>query len=575
MTFDGITTRAVVLECKNHLLDSHVNKINQISDHEIILQFYGHGENYSLYISTLSSSCRFYLSQKKYTNPLIPPNFVMVLRKHLSRSRLISIEQIGLDRTVEFSFEASNELGDAVKKYLIVEIMGKQSNIILLDENRIILDALKRVSSRMSRAREIFPGLSYQVFPSNKLEILEKNYSLKDMEWKKGKLFKNFYQNFTGFSPVISKEICYRAAIDPNEDFQSLQEEEKMKLKKELDHIILDIQEGNFSPSLYQDPAQYYCLELKSLGERIKTSSSISQIIESFSHIAIEDDRVKQKKSHLSSPIKQLLEREDRKFEKQKRELEKTKDSQEIKLEADLLGPVVHKIQKGQETIEVEDFYNPGKLRKIDLDPKKTPWDNIQAKYKKASKYKTAHKLLQNSLPKLKEDIQYLAQLLLTIDEAKDMDILEEIEEEIIKEGIIKKKSKKKKQKQEKTSSPHQYLTKNNSTIYVGKNNKQNDYLTLKLAGKEDYFFHAQTIPGAHVILKNSNKEVTADDLHAGAYLAAIYSSAKKEHYVDIDYTQKKNVYKAKGAKLGMVYYNNFQTIRIDTSIKPEIEKTK
>lgn len=575
MTFDGITTRAVVHELKNTIESGFIKKINQIGPKQLTIQFYANRNNYQLYLSADSSLARFHLSKQKYNNPQTPPNFVMLLRKHIGQARLESINQVALDRTVCFTFRTHNELGDQVEKYLIIEIMGKHSNIILLDDKKRVLDAIQRVSHDMSRVRQIYPGKDYEIFPSSKKNVLEDDISLPSLiEGSTAAISKLFYQEFTGFSPVMGREICARSDIDPLKKAHQLTLQEISQLNHHFVNIVEKIKNDDYHPVLYRHPKiEYYPMNLVHLNEQAKTSSSLSELIDEASALSHRDDQVGQKKDYLMATLKDHIDKQERKRRELQKDYDATLTREELKEEADLLSSNIHLVERGAKEVIVEDFFHKNERRTIPLNPKKTAWDNANSKYHKYSKLKTANALLSKKIPLLDEDIRYLHQLALTIQDADSSALLDEIREELSNSGIIKKKTVKKKTRQEEASKPYHFITPNGFSIYVGRNNFQNDQLTLKVANKEDYFFHAKTIPGAHVILKTDGREPKQDDIEAAALLAAQYSSSKNEPYVDIDYTKKKNVYKAKGAKPGMVYYNDYQTMHVNTEAKLDLEE--
>lgn len=580
MTFDGITTRAVVEELKTKIQGGFIKKINQIGPKQMTFQIYANKKNQQLFISVDSSNARFHLSEKKYENPQVPPNFVMVLRKHIGSARIENIEQFGLDRTVKFTFASHNELADPVEQYLLVEIMGRHSNIILLDENGIVIEAIQRVSHDMSRVRQIYPGISYEAFPANKIEVDQESYNLWTLlrESKENlDIFKLFYQKFTGFSPLISKEICFRSDIDPKTKIKDLREDQIKDLDEELYKIVSQIKDSQFEPSMYREPKdEYYPIKLKHLGQTFKEDPSMSLIIDLCAGLSQKEDRLQQLKVHLESILNDAMDKNERKLRKLRKDYNETLDREKLKEEADLLASNVHAVPHGADQLVVLDFYHEDEERIIPLDPKKSAWDNVNSKYHKFSKLKTANQLLEKKIPELENDLAYLQQLLHTVREADTYDLLEEIREELVKQGLIKaRQKKKKKKKEEEALKPRHFLSENGRDIYVGRNNYQNDYITLKLANKDDIFFHAKTIPGAHVILKKDGHELKQEDIEAAAWLAAKHSSNKNDPSVEIDYTEKKNVYKAKGAKPGMVYYNDYQSINVNTGAQVQVKEIK
>ncbi|WP_053943268.1 Rqc2 family fibronectin-binding protein [Kallipyga gabonensis] len=578
MTFDGITCRAVVLELREKLLGGLVRKINQVGPSTLTLSIYANRSNYLLYLSADPSKSCLFLTEKKYKNPTTPPDFCMVLRKHLSSAKIEDIHQEGLDRTVRLDFSASGDLGERLSLSLVGEFMGKYSNLILVDEEGQVIDAIRRVSRHMSRVRQVFPGKRYEAFPSDKLDILKEDIHLSDLSKNmppSAQANKIFIRNLTGFSPLAAREILYLSSLDPDKTLSSIQDDEMARIQKVFNQRVRDIRQGTFSPSLYlQNKSLYHAFPVTYMGPADETSPSMSQIIDHYFTRFGRDDQVGQVKSNLQSLLKGPMEKGEKKLLRQEEDYKKTLDREVLKEEGDLLAGQVHRIKKGDRSIEVTDFYHGDLPRTILLDKSKDPWENVEIRYHKYSKLKRANQLLSRSIPQLKEELDYFRQLATMLDHAETMEDLEEIRQEMVDQGLLKKRKKGKKQKSPQAKPPYHYRSKGGLDIYVGRNNKQNDALTLKLANKEDFFFHAQAIPGAHVILRvPSGDSPSTEDMEAAAWLAATHSAQSEEGKVSVDYTEKKNVYKAKGAKPGMVYYNDFSTILVNTDARPELER--
>ncbi|MDY3051830.1 MAG: NFACT RNA binding domain-containing protein [Ndongobacter sp.] len=576
MAFDGITTRAVVLELQSKLCGGHVKKINQISPKQLTLQIYANGQNHTLLVCADSASARLHLSAQKYDNPLTPPNFCMLCRKHIGQARLIELRQNGLDRTVELVFLTHNELGDEVEKSLVLEMMGKHSNLILLDAKQRVIDAVQRVSHDMSRVRQIYPGKEYALFPSEKREILSEEVpfaSLLQQTPAQQSVDKLFYRNVTGFSPTASREICYRAGVDAQLPIERLTSEQRARLETAWTMWVSDIREDRFTPCLYTEgKAEFYPLLLSHKGAPAQTFPSISSAIDRYFYLIQREDRLGQRKRQLAERINEYRTKKLHKLEELQKDYEATLRREELKEEADLLSANVHLLARGAAEIDVLDFFHENAPRRIALDVRKNGWENIEQKYHRYSKLKTAYGLLTQSIPALQEEIAYLNQLLQTLEDVDRLDVFIEIQSEFEKECAPKKgASAKKKVRRETPTKPQAFRSPSGLSILVGRNNQQNDRLTLKLADREDYFFHAKTIPGAHVILRCAHRAPAPEDLEAAAWLAATHSSNRREAYVDIDYTMRKNVYKAKGAKPGMVYYNDYRTMRIATDARPDV----
>lgn len=568
MSYDGIVTHFVVEELKEKLIGGKINKINQPDRNDIHMIVYNNRKNYRLLLGVSSNIPRVYITEENRNNPLTAPNFCMFLRKQIQSGIIEDIEQDGLDRTISFKIKTFNELGLLENKKLILELMGKHSNLILVKEDNTILDALKRISKDISRVRQIIPGLKYSTIDDEKWDLRKKGFQnpseLYTKEIGNEKLFQFFYRHYTGFSPILGRELSSLSKLAPSTRLQNLEQgnwdridQEFLKLynrivNKEISpQIILDMEDGSFK--------EFHGLNIEYLGDRKIKFDSLSEMLEAYYRQSSVEDRILQKISSLRKIVQRKYNRDQNKLVTMENELIESKDREQYKIYGDLLSANNHKIDKGSKSIEVENFYDP-ELKKvlIPLDHKKSPWENTQRYYKIYSKMKNRHKLLEIQIPKIKEELKYLSQLLDSMNRITEVNEIEEIREELIAYGLIKKR--KKKERFEK-SKPYHYLSSNEQDIYVGKNNRQNDILTLKTANREDYFFHAKDIPGSHVILRNN--ELTEEDFKEAAFLAAYYSSAGAEKFVEVDYTQKKNVKKSRSAKPGMVYYENFETITV------------
>ncbi len=566
MSFDGIFTKAVVDEIYPLLLNGKINKINQPDKNEINIQIYNK-ENYKLLMSCANNLSRIHLSEKNKKNPITAYNFCMLLRKHLVGGTIKNIYQHKMDRVVCFEIENLNELKELSKKLLIIEIMGKHSNIILVDkESNKIIDSIKHIDSRQSSIREVFPNKDYFFVKDEKENILEENYKLPSEILKVSEpisMKKFFYTNYLGFSPIISYELLHNSNVDSDTNSANLDAESIRRIDENFVKLVDKIKSENYFPIFIKDDANnnkdFYCFDL-SLYENKEKVESISSLVENFYHNNSLRDRINQKASGFKKILTTKLNRLTNKYLAMNDELLNNQSKEDLKIFADLLSINIYKLQKGMEKVTVENIYDNMQEIEISLDEKKSPRENIEAYYKKYKKLKTADEIIKSELPKIEEEMKYIKQILETIEIITELNELSEIEEELISLGYVKK-NKKNKQKLEK-SKPYVFETDSGALIYVGKNNLQNENLTLKFANKNDIFFHAQDVPGSHVILRGSN--LTEDDYKIAGFLAGYYSYFKNEGYANVDYTEKKHIRKAKGTGLGMVYYDNFKTLFID-----------
>lgn len=566
MSFDGIFTKAVVDEIYPLLLNGKINKINQPDKNEINIQIYNK-ENYKLLMSCANNLSRIHLSEKNKKNPITAYNFCMLLRKHLVGGTIKNIYQHKMDRVVCFEIENLNELKELSKKLLIIEIMGKHSNIILVDkESNKIIDSIKHIDSRQSSIREVFPNKDYFFVKDEKENILEENYKLPSEILKVSEpisMKKFFYTNYLGFSPIISYELLHNSNVDSDTNSANLDAESIRRIDENFVKLVDKIKSENYFPIFIKDDANnnkdFYCFDL-SLYENKEKVEIISILVENFYHNNSLRDRINQKASGFKKILTTKLNRLTNKYLAMNDELLNNQSKDDLKIFADLLSLNIYKLQKGMEKVTVENIYDNMQEIEISLDEKKSPRENIEAYYKKYKKLKTADEIIKAELPKIEEEMKYIKQILETIEIITELNELSEIEEELISLGYVKK-NKKNKQKLEK-SKPYVFETDSGALIYVGKNNLQNENLTLKFANKNDIFFHAQDVPGSHVILRGSY--LTEDDYKIAGFLAGYYSYFKNEGYANVDYTEKKHIRKAKGTGLGMVYYDNFKTLFID-----------
>lgn len=579
MTYDGLVTRKVVNELNDLLLGGKIQRITQPSKNDIVFNVYSMGQSYKLLLSANNNEARIHLIEKKYENPEVPPNFTFVLRKHINQAKIIGIEQKGLDRVVIFSISSIDEMGYDTSKKLIVEIMGKYSNIILTDENYIIIDSIKRVNESMSSVRQVLPGLKYNFIQSDKIDISNQNF-VKNIKIIDQKLpdnaipFKVLYQNYQGFSPILAKELVFRAGIDSRINWGLVSEKEKASLNDLLYQLKNNILNENLKAYSYKDDKkirEFHTIRLSHINFTEVEHPLMSHAIEEFYEVNKANDRLDQKKSDYSKKINSHIKQTQKKISILNDNILSESKIDSLRKNGDLLSANVHKINKGDSEIKVDDFYDNNKEVKIILNPQKSPWENVESYYTRAKKIKNSVDYAKRDLPKQKDYISYLESLNDFINRSKSIEDLEEIKEEMEENNLIKKQGKKK--RKNKKSKPMHFKTNNGSDIYVGKNSKQNDYITLKMANKDDLWFHVKNLPGSHVILRSDN--INDRDIEIAAYLAATNSSLSKEKKIDVDYTQKKNVNKAKGAKPGMVYYEDFKTISVDTSldIKNEYEE--
>lgn len=588
MSYDGITTRSVVHELSSLLIGGRIDKIFQQEKDELLIQVYNKGKNLKLLLSASSNNPRMYITNDSKKNPMSPPMFCMLLRKHLTSSIILNIEQYKMDRVVIFTLSGFDELGNKNKRELIIEIMGKHSNIILVDkDSNTILDSIKRVPLSISRVRQVLPGLKYSYISLDEKKD-PREVTFEDFKYQIGradlnqKILKFFYTHFMGLSPLISREICFLSDIEPSRTIISLDEDSVLTLYSSFHKIMKRVIDNDFQPMYIKkdnsdEIIAFYSFPLRQYGNiPFVELPSISLLLDLVYSKIDTFDRVSQKSANFRKMLLNRLERAQKKLANQKEDLLESRDREKYKVYADLLQSNLYKIQKGASEILLENYYDEDlKELLIPLDNKISPAENAQHYYKKYGKLKTANKLLESQIPETQLEIDYLEHVIMSIENSTNVEDLEEIKEDLVLNGYITLKNKPRKKQKEKQSKPLHFLSSENIDIYVGKNSKQNEFLTMKMAKKDDLWFHTRGIPGSHVIVRTEGKEVSDKTMLEASILAAYYSSGRNSLGVEVDYTQKKYVRKPKNAKTGMVIYENQKTLIANPQLIKSINITK
>jgi len=576
MSYDGIVTNGVVKELNSIILNGRIDKIYQPEKDEIIIQIYNNGFNYKLLISASSTYPRLYLTEKTYKNPINAPTFCMLLRKNLQGMRIIAIEQYLLDRVIILTVTGKDELGFTAQKQIIVEIMGKHSNIILIDKNsKKIIDAIKRVNKDMSRVREILPGLEYHFPPINnkidprKIDINDFKEILRTND-QNLRIDKFFYYNFLGFSPLISREICVLSNIIIDRTLLSLTEIEIIRLFDAFVSILNKINNNELKPvaNIENDGKinYFYIFPLIQFDQNKNIYfDQISKLLDFIYFKMDKDDRLKQKSSSIRKIIENRIEKLNSKLTKLYEELSESMERDKYKIYADLIQSNIHNIPNGSSSVELNNFYDPDQNKiTIPLDVKLSPAANAQRYYKKYAKLKSASTILNEQIEEAKKELYYLESVIFSLDLINEFEELEEIKEELTNLGYIKKITHKQKKDTTNQTKPLHYVSSDGYDIYVGKNNVQNEFLTTKFAKKDDLWLHAKNIPGSHVIVKSKNSDFPETTIFEAAYLAALHSRNQHESKIEVDYTRKLFVKKPKNSKYGFVNYDNYKTLTID-----------
>lgn len=577
MAFDGIVVNSLARELNEILNGSKIDKVYQPERDEICLKVRSREGNKKLVISASASNPRVYLADKyEKNNPKKAPVFCMTLRKHIQNGVIVGIEQVGFERIIKISVESYDELKEKTIKNLYVEIMGKHSNIILVMENQNkILDSIKRVPISISRVRQILPGNEYELPPEqdkmNPLNKINADELLERIKSGKGQVFKSIYTNILGISPLVAKDVCLRVGIDKSKDIEQISLEDSKKIADEINRIFDDLAKDKIYPNVVIDEKRDKIIEFSSI--RLKQyedltevrKDTISQAIEDYYLIKDKKERINQRSSNMKKNISLKLERINHKLEKQAKELKDSEKADEYKVKGELLTAFIYMIKPGMESIKLANFYDNNEEIEIKLKAHFSPSENAQKYFKKYNKLKNATEELTKQIAINEEEAQYLENTLLSIENCENEKELKEIKEELMREGYIKTYKMPKKNNKPGTNIM-KYISSNGNLIMIGKNNKQNDYLTLRLADNEDLWFHTKDIPGSHVLLKVGGKKFDEKEILEAATLAAYYSKAKMSENVPVDYTTKRNVRKPSGAKPGLVIYEKNKTVYVTPS---------
>lgn len=583
MAFDGITVSAIKAEIEDKILGGRIDKVYQPEKDEIILGIRSMGQAYKLLLTSNASNPKFHFTQTNPSNPMTPPLFCMVMRKHLQSGKIIKIEQPDFDRILNIYVESLNELGDYSVKKLVLEIMGRHSNIILTDENNTILDCIKHIGHDTSSVREVLPGREYTLPPSqgkiNTLELDNNNFNEVLENNPSFEIQSVIYKNYTGISPIAASEICYRANVNGSTPVEALTDIQKEIVFNKFAELVEDIKANRFYPESITNKKgktiDFSPIEMTQFnGLEIKKYTSISELIESFYANRDFAYRIGQKTQDLRKLITQNIERCIRKKDIQMQTLRSIKNRDELRLKGELLTANIYSIKKGMTTVELPNYYSENQeLVAIELDSNKTPSENAQKYYKAYNKAKRTFEALKDQIKSNDEELAYLESVLTSVNNCTDEQDVKEIRRELREEGYVKK-VKNQKDKSKKHSVPLHFISQDGFDIYVGKNNIQNDELTLKFARPRDIWMHTKNIPGSHVIIVANGQTIPDTTLNEGAMLSAFYSKAKNSSKVPVDYTEKKNVKKPNGSKPGFVIYETNKTAYITTS-EEEIKKIR
>ncbi len=570
MSFDGFVTFGIARELSACLKGGKINQVHQPERDEIILNIRTFEQNYRLLISASTSNPRLHLTETKKENPMTAPLFCMILRKHLCGGKILNISQEGFDRVLKMEIESYTELGDLTVKTLIAEIMGRHSNIILADCDGKIIDSIKHVDLTVSAVRQVLPGFPYELPPKqNKLNPMKSGIA--DIE---GAL-KNAPQDisadkalvniFSGMSPLISREILHRFCGETGKMLSRL---DLTEYAFSVYEFFRKIKSEDFDPTVVlgvdKKPVAFSLVRLSQYeGQTLKSTESVSCAVDDFYQTRGLMEHISQRSAHIVKIINNNIERCKKKIAIHRDNIEKSKNRDKYKMYGDLLTANMYKMESGMEKIQVENYYqSPAELIEIPLKAELSPSGNAQRYYKLYTKAKTAEEHSLKQIKEAEEELYYLETVLESVEKTESATDIAEIKEELSEEGYIPKI--KRKTKSNKKSAPMEFVSSDGYKILVGRNNRQNDELTIKMAYSTDIWLHTKIIPGSHTIIRtNGETEIPESTIMEAARLAAYFSKAKNSTQVPVDYVTVKNVKKPSGSKPGLVIYDNYNTVYV------------
>jgi len=583
MAFDGLVVRALAQELQETLKDARLDKVYQPETDELLLSFHGPQGAFKLTLSANASIPRVALGEAAKENPMVAPMFCMLLRKHLSSAHLVSVRQPDLERMLCFDLETRNELGDLVQKTLIIEIMGRHSNIILTDENGRVVDSIKRIDFSVSSKRQILPGLPYEMPPAqdkkdpllcNLEDILQELKNLPEGEM----LSRVLLGRFQGVSPLIAREIIFRGIGEIDCPCQNLSYDRLLDVATAMHRLYTDVRSGNFSPCVLTDAQTGKLMEFSALfiqqygsAAIVTPYDSMASLVAQFYQERNKKERMARRSANLAKIVSSNIERCAKKLQVQTAELADTEKREKWRQYGELITANMYQMEKGMENIRVQNYFDEAlPMVVIPLDKQLSPSANAQRYYKKYTKAKTAHEELIRQIELAEQELAYLESVEEALSRAESSADLSQINEELAGQGYVRRPAENRRKK-ENPATPQTYLTSDTFLVLAGKNNKQNDYLTCKLAHNKDLWFHTKNIPGSHVVLRfEQERPFTNEAITEAASLAALLSKAREAEKVPVDYTEIKNVKKPAGAKPGFVIYTTNQTAYVTPKDLPK-----
>lgn len=585
MAYDGIFMAALAAELREKLIGGRVDKIYQPEKDTLILGIRSDRNNHRLKLSASSSLPYVSLTQAKPDNPMQPPMFCMLLRKHLTGARLTEIRQRGLERILDFVFDTFDELGNRVERILCAEIMGRHSNVIFYQaDTQVVVDAVKRISSAISRVRQIYPGVVYHLPPGGKLDLRDVAAPLfglsaasvdeanapanNEASLSSKTVQKWLLTTYQGFSPALCQQLCLEAGVDPDQLLSGLGEGPREALESVLKKLKQQLLSDALETRLILDEAGKPLDMTAAPSLRLEASGRLSEVLEPSRCVnqMFEDrdlqDRLEQKAASMKKLVENRLERVINKKSHLEVDLKHAEDAETQRQMGELIMANVYRLSKGDHEAVVENFFIEGAPEiRVPMDVRLTPVENAQRCFRKYTKLKNGQTEILIQLTQTQAEIDYLESVLLQIEQSTEASNLEAIRLELAEEGYMKSRGRKKDKRPK--SAPLHYRSTDGFEILVGRNNVQNDELTLKTASNKDLWFHTKSVPGSHVVIRTQGKATSEETLYEAAMLAAWHSKARLSGQVPVDFTEIRHISKPSGAKPGMVIYVQYKTIYV------------
>lgn len=557
MSFDGLFTKAMAAELSRSLKGGRINKVHQPYKNEIILTIRAGGINHKLLLSAHPSFARAQLTNEAYENPSEPPMFCMLLRKHIEGHIIEDLYQVETERMIILEVKGRNEIGDVSYKQLIIEIMGRHSNIVLIDKTRnLILDSIKHVSFAVNSHRAILPGQPY-IFPPEQHKQNPFSATVEDVlrkiDYNAGRIDRQLVEQFAGTSPLFAKEVLFQSGLA-----------NRTTIPEAFVTLVNRIAANDLAPAIMSSGGKevFYLFPLQHINGEVRCFASLSELLDRFYFGKAERDRVKQQGHDIERLIANEKEKNEKKIEKLEATLQDAEQAEQFQRYGELLTANLYAAKKGMKEIQVVDYYDEaGGSIVIPLDPRKTPSDNAQKYFSRYQKAKNSVSIVMEQIEKAREEVAYFETLLQQVQTASPKDV-QEIREELVEGGYIRERQKRNGKKLQNAKPVLDFFIASDGTeIIVGKNNKQNDYLTNKLAARDEIWLHTKDIPGSHVVIRS--KEPGEQTILEAAMLAAYFSKARNSSSVPVDFTKVRHVKKPNGAKPGFVIYDNQQTVYV------------